>query len=66
MTKMAKLMAVAAIVDKANEEIAFARGQLSRAYNRPKTGCLVPKFETDEQLAAFTRGWDAADGELAE
>lgn len=61
MTKIEKLMLSANIADKANQEIAFCRGQLARAYNRPRTGVLVPKFETAEEVAAFDNGWVSAD-----
>ena len=61
MTKIEKLMLSANIADKAQQEIAFCRGQLARAYNRPRTGVLVPKFATAEENDAFDRGWMAAD-----
>jgi hypothetical protein len=54
-----------AIADEANQKIAWARGQLARAYNRPRTGVLVPKFETDQERDAFSRGWSDADDRLA-
>lgn len=62
-TKIETLIARVQIVDAADVEIAFCRGQQARAHNRPKTGILVPKLEP-AQLAAWAKGWDAADAKL--
>jgi len=65
MTKIEKLMLSANIADKAQQEIAFCRGQLARAYNRPRTGVLVPKFATAQEHEAFDAGWVEADQHFA-
>jgi hypothetical protein len=65
MTKIEKLTTAAKIADRAQQEVAFCRGQLARAYNRPRTGVLVPKFATGEEAARFDAGWVDADTQFA-
>ena len=60
-TKIEKLMTAAKLADAANEAIARNRGILARAYNRPRTGVLVPKFTTAQEAGQFDAGWVEAD-----
>lgn len=52
------------ISEKAAQEIAFCKGQIA-ACHRTNKGNLIPKFDTDEELDAWNRGWDSAKAELA-
>lgn len=63
--RLSRLIAAAALVDAAQTEIARQRGVLARAHNRPKTGVLVPRFDTDAEHDAFVEGWEEADARLA-
>lgn len=64
MTKTETAVARIQLIDLANLEIAFCRGQIARANNRPRAGVLVPKFEDAAELSSWERGWDAANAKL--
>ncbi len=65
MTKIETLIARTRLVEAAEIAIARQRGIMARAHNRPRTGVLVPKFDSTEQTEAFYSGWDEADARLA-
>lgn len=65
MTKIERTIAAIHAIEAANVAIAHQRGILARAHSRPRTGTLVPRFETEAEHAAFRAGWDATDAKLA-
>jgi hypothetical protein len=61
MTKLDRVIAAAKLIDAAHVAIARQRGVLARANNRPRSGILVPHFNTSAEHEAFAMGWDEAD-----
>lgn len=64
MSKTETLVLAISISEKAAREIAFCKGQIA-ACHRTNVGNLVPKFDTDEELAAWHKGWTSAKSQLA-
>lgn len=64
MTKIEMLIARQQIVDSAQQTIAHHRGRIARAMNRPRTGCLVPRFDTEAEAIAWRDGWDSANDQI--
>lgn len=64
MADLATTIARLELAAASEAQIAFHRGAIARAHNRPNEGCLVPKL-SPEHLARWQEGWKTADGKLA-
>lgn len=65
MTKTESAIARIQIVEAAQIEIARQKGKIARAYNRPNTGVLVPKTESQAEHDAWMEGHEEANKELS-
>lgn len=63
MTKIAAATLALEIEAKARIELAFCRGQIG-ACHRSTIAHLMPKFETQEEADAYTRGFVSTRNEL--